>query len=372
MKIGILTFHYAHNYGAVLQTYALKKYLENQGCEVRILNYQNETIARSYKIKLPYKYHLSDILHPRLFPSIIKSLLDRSYSKNHWERQHKLFEKFISGMLLEGDVHKFTKSDLEMADVDLIIAGSDQIWNEYLTGKMDPVYFIDFNTCAKKMFYGVSNGRNKVPDAQKEYYSETISKADYVSTREQGLGKSIGELIEQKVSHVVDPTLLLNKEDYEELAESIDVSEDYIFAYFIVEDEMLMDIAEYIARALKCKLIELHYYKLRSLKGHFQRADMGPKEFLKYIKNAKFVVTNSFHGTVFSVLYEKLFYSVYSSDARKDELLEHLDLRRRHIYSIAEVDLNDCIKYDRVQEKAMEMRLESTEFLQKAITELEE
>ena len=100
---------------------------------------------------------------------------------------------------------------------------------------------------------------------------------------------------------------------------------------------------------------------------HNQIADIGPSEFLTYIKNSEFVLTNSFHGTVFSILYKKNFYSIYSRDSRKDNLLNMLNLNSRHIYSLENINLSDDIDYNKVYLELNKCRKNSIDFLKKSL-----
>ena len=369
MKVGILTFHNAHNYGAVLQAFALRTYLRKNGFDAIILNYKNETISFKYKNKLPYEYRLKDFLHIRHIPKIVNSLIDTKTAQPEWRKQCDRFETFIKEILLEDSIEDLQKIDLERKTLDAFIAGSDQIWNHWLTNGIDPVYFLDFQTNARKIFYGASNGTDIVPKDQISYYQTTLSGAYAVSTREKGLAQNIEEVCGKEVYHVLDPTLLLDRSDYEQLITTLDDTEKFVFAYFVIEDDVMMEIAQYISRVLRIRLIELHYYKRRDLKGHEQRADLGPKEFLYYLDNAEFIVTNSFHGTVFSILLKKRFYSVYHSDPRKDELLKNLNLASRHINKCAEVDLNADIDYSKVELRLKELRKETEIYLKAALAD---
>ncbi len=365
MKIGLLTFHYAHNYGAVLQAYALKTFLSNNGHEVVFINYRNKKIASVYNKKLPCKYSFLDFIHIRKIPKMIRENLDTIYSRSDWYKQWTAFESFISRYLInEVELHDISQlSNL----YDVIIAGSDQIWNSDLTGGLDPIYFLDFDTNAKKIFYGASNGSSIIPPQHKEYYKKVLTNAFKVSTRESSLANNIINSLDINAIGVVDPTILLQRSDYKRLISNTECSESYIFTYFITEDPVLMDVSEFLSRVLKIEVIELHFYKRRDLKKHNQFADMGPEEFLWYIKHARLVLTNSFHGTVFSLLFHKNFYSVYKTDARKDELLKATGCMRRHITKISDIDLNDYIDYSQVDSMLDALRTPSKMFLYQSL-----
>lgn len=368
MKVGILTFHDAHNYGAVLQAYALRTFLRRNGYEASIVNYKNKKISSSYPKTLSYKYHMRDFIHVRSMPKMIRSLMDTNFAQKSWGIQWEKFRKFIYNVILENDDKYISLEDFKKLDFDAYIAGSDQIWNGWLTGGLDAAYFLDFKTTAKKIFYGASNGQGNVPENEKDYYYSCLRNADAIATREQELADTLSILCGRHVSQVLDPTLLIDAEDYVELTKiEIPENEEYLFAYFVVEDKRMMVIAEFLARVLKLKLVELHYYQLRRLKSHHQYADFGPEEFLQYIKNAKFVITNSFHGTVFSIIFQKQFYSVYDQDSRKQTLLEKLGLEDRHVSVAGDIDLNKQIDYFTVRNKLEMARESSTEYLLSAL-----
>lgn len=370
MKIGILTFHYAHNYGAVLQAYALKKHLENQGNTVCIINYQNDAIASEYTGRLKYKYSFLNIVKSRSIKDLTDKLgsnFDTLYAQKGWQKRKKAFLSFIRSKLVGQGQDAITSSQIGSLEYDAIIAGSDQIWNSDLTGGYDPVYFLDFPSKAKKVFFGASVGYTPIPPSENQMMERILKDATAVGVREKDLEDHIKKQYSMDAVTVVDPTLLLQKRDYESMLCDINEKDEYVLAYFITEDKQMQKIAEYIARCLKVKLVEFHCFSRRDLKGHVQYVGKTPCEFLSYIAKAKMVVTNSFHGTVFSMLFEKNFYSVYKKDSRKDNLLGQVGLNSRHIYSFEEVDLREEIKYTDVKSKLEELRKGSIQFLNDAL-----
>ncbi|MEA5007119.1 polysaccharide pyruvyl transferase family protein [Clostridium tyrobutyricum] len=368
MKVGILTFHNAHNYGAVLQAYALRTKLRKMGHDAHIINYCNKKIQNRYSDKLKLEVSKRDIVFPTHWIKIIGKKLQNDYAQDTWKKQCNSFNKFISGVLLENSTTKVTIDDLNKMKVDAFICGSDQVWASWITDGLDPVYFLDFQTSAKKISYAASMPSNKIPTNEQSYFKKCINLLDFVSVREEQVSIALNNLCDRSIKTVVDPTVLLNADDYSELSSASYEKEDYVFVYFIHEDNVLMKCAQKIALQLGKKLIELHYYLRKDLKGHDQRADFGPSQFLTYIENADFVLTNSFHGTVFSIIYGKKFYSVYNKDDRKDNLLNNLKLQSRHIYSINNINLNQDIDYQSVYELLYLYRQSSIDFLSKALS----
>ncbi len=368
MKIGILTFHNAHNYGALLQAYALRTKLRNMGYDAHIVNYRNEKIENSYVKKLTPKKVKISLLHPRSFFVKLQRYLENKTAKPSWAKRCDVFNHFINTVILENQVELVDKEQLGQLNYDAFICGSDQIWTDYLTGGLDSAYFLDFSTSALKLSYGASKVNTEFNEIDKQYFKEKLSDFRAVSVREEKLAEVLSDICKRDVQVVLDPTLLLQKEDYADIEEEISIKDDYVLAYFLVEDEKLMQCAMKTATELGVNLIEIHYYKQR-LKKHNQVTDCGVGEFLTYIKNAKCVVTNSFHGTVFSIIYKKDFYSVYDQDSRKDNLLKMVHLENRHIKGEEEVKVQNVTNYQDVDAILAKERKKSVEYIVKALEE---
>ncbi len=313
MKIGILTFHNAHNYGAVMQAYALRAVLRGMGHDAVILNYRNPAIESSYLKKRNIRYGQAD-----------------------WNIQCDKFNQFIDTVLLEGNTAELGWMDLEEAEVDCFICGSDQIWTAGLTAGLDKAYFLDFITDAKKISYAASKFDSKIAYCEKEYFVETLSAFHAVSVREENLAEELMHECHIEAETVLDPALLLHAEDYACLQESVKETDKFVLAYYVCEDKRLGRCARRASGLLKLSLIEIHFYRQEDESG-YQIADCGPGEFLTYFHRAEYILTNSYHGVIFSVIYQKPFYAVYQHDSRKDCLLKKLGLRQRHIHTEEEV-----------------------------------
>ena len=341
-KIGILTFHNAHNYGAVLQAYALKTKLNRMGYKAKILNYQNPYIARLYRKGIHIDFWKRDIL-PSRWGKVFHEVGENLYGLKEWKNQWTSFEKFIGEKLLDGQEKKLTLNDLAKERCDVYILGSDQIWARELTHGFDPAYFGQFAPGCKKISYAASVPNGSIPEAEQAYFEQALKSLAHISVREEKLARVVEKLTGKEVTTVVDPTLLLERADYEDLLyEEPLVKEKYIFAYFVVEDELLGKCAEMIF-------------------------DAGPREFLTYIRDAEMIFTNSFHGTVFSILFQKKFYSVYKENGRISNLLAFLNLEERHITAEDAMNYADGIDYTHVGDKLCNYRRQSVEYLKKGI-----
>lgn len=321
MKIGILTFHRAINYGAVLQAYALQKYLVNKNIKVDIIDYRSRVIEESYK---PFYYTLTRKNIRSLISDIIK-LPIRVKKKNG-------FNKFLNR---EFSLSKsMNKSDLiDIVDkYDLFITGSDQVWNLDITGE-DYTYFLDFiQDKYKKASYAASLGNFNL--VNKKETKALLEDFKYISIREESKKNIIEGYINKNVDVSLDPTLLLSKNEWGKIAIDTKKNEEYLLLYTVDKPVKLIDYARRIAREKNLKIIYITEYFERDSDIEYVR-DASPEEFLGYFKNANMVLTNSFHGTVFSILFEKCFYVELQGQKkyndRSENLLKNLGLQNRAI-----------------------------------------
>lgn len=331
-KAGILTFHDAHNYGAVLQAYALKKYINKLGIDANIINYHHYNMPNGFPKKRKIK-------EKTLF-----EIRNHIYSHKDHNLRWTKFDHFIKN-LTNNEKRVYTSEDeLEKLDLDFWICGSDQIWNTDITRGINKGLFLDFNTKGRKISYAASMGIPKLDEEYEPEFIKSINGIEYVSVREDTLKKYIKSLTDKEVTKVVDPTLLLEKEDYEELLKSSIIKEKYLLIYALGPDDRLTQIAKQKAEEKDLKIVELNDYKLRNYFCE-QISNAGPEEFLTLIKNAEVIVTNSFHGTVFSALFEKDFYTItrLNRNARMESLLDMFNMRDRLI------DTLDDLKNVKVQ-----------------------
>ena len=351
MKVGILTFHNAHNYGASLQAYALKMCIQQMGHDVTIVNYRNPKIEGQYPKKLRPKF-TKEILNPKNWKQFVYDTIRGIYGQNAWNRQWKAFDQFITEELLDNDRQLIGEDGFECLHKDAYILGSDQIWSSFLTGKLDPVYFGEFKKKERIISYAASLANGKIAESEEAAFVKLLKNVDTISVREEKLADQLRQLTGREVSTVVDPTLLLKAADYEKI---------------MTTERKLPDgklsTEEKYARKLGLQLIELHYYHMPENSKANQFADFGPADFLAYIKNAEIVITNSFHGTVFSIIYRRPFYSVYKKNGRVDNLLQFLQISEKHVSSAEEIDEITEIDYEDVHKRLAEYRESSLQFL---------
>ncbi len=354
MKIGILTFHFAHNYGAVLQVYALQEKLKELGHDVEIIDYRPSYLIDSYKLpSLEFKSK-SPVKIISRFLSII--LLNNSRAK-----RIKKFNDFI-----ETNLNLNCQTNIIPKDYNLYILGSDQIWNCYLTKGIDNVYWGDFlkKTDSKIITYAASIGSYKIQEDKKYIIKKLLSNIDKISVREKDTIEEIRNLTNKEIIEVLDPTFLIEKTKWDQLSISSLPKKKYILVYQLGYNKNLIKIANKIAEQIHGTVIEVPAtITLRYLFN--KNKATSPIEFINLIKNAECIVTSSFHGTAFSIIFEKPFYTIAlndGSDNRSRNLLENLSLDNRMIGINSKVDFSH-IDYTLANKKLQKLISNSKSYL---------
>ena len=294
-RIGIMTFHYAHNYGAMLQAYALCTYINKKdSCKTEIVDYRINQVWQSYSMD----FSNLDILH-RIFRTIV-------HRKR--KKQATLFENFMSEYLKLSN--KIEKDDLKKIQqlYDLIIVGSDQVWNTKIIGN-DTSYFLDFCTNNEmKAGYAISIGTSYCTDEFKDAYSKYGVNFKYNSVREGKTSELIRDIFNRDIQVVTDPVFLLERKAWETLEKKpvgIDEHNKFMLFYSLNKNEDLIEYAKKIQERENCKVYSIHPLCVVRDKTFKNLRNVGPREFIWLIHNAVCVCTDSFHATAFSVIFRK-------------------------------------------------------------------
>lgn len=368
MNVGILTFFNAHNYGAVLQAYALKNYISSLGHHCVILNYRNKYIDRTYPQRLKPRIRKKDFLNPKRICENKREIRLWAISRKSWAIQYQKFEDFIVRYLLDGKCENWR----EQADqCDLILFGSDQIWEKNIIGTRDKIFRGDFQTTASKVSYAASCYSEQ--SAMDEKLINSLKKFKSISVREEKIAEILKSRLGRNydVETVYDPVFLPDIDIYQKFFKKpAYIDTPYILFYMVVEDKELSKISEYFRKECGRNILEIHYYKDIDRNEDWQRADVGPQEFIGLIKNAEYIFTNSFHGTAFSLIFHKQFIAV-SRNMRILNLLQTLGLDDRAVLNLdgAQKLLDIEIIYDGITEKMDWMLEKSRQFLNAALKE---
>lgn len=368
MKIGIITFHSAHNYGAVLQAFALKEYLSKKGHDVHVINYKIKEIENVYKL-IKFKKSKNKIVN--VCKKGVKTLKLHLFERKRLYRRRK-FEEFINTQLNVTEPCK-TLADLQNAnfDFDLLIAGSDQIWNRKHTKGLKPAYFLEFGKPeATRISYAASIGEDFILKEDELVFQRYLKNLDFISVREHKAKELIEHLTPKKIEEVVDPSQLLEAQDYEKIRENPKFKKDYIMVHKMGNPEEIIKLAEKVSEELNLPIV--HNMDKGTFKNELGTTKyMSPGEWLGCIANAKFVITSSFHATSFSLIYGKPFITMpfVGRASRMINLLKNLDLFDHYVENVEQLKSLDTynVNYDIVHPLMREKRKKSEEFLQKAI-----
>ena len=324
MKVGVVTFHSANNYGATLQTWALQKVLKDYGIDAGVIHYHPDVID-----------HLYDPMEGKTGVKRQLKKFGVTLSSPDSLTRYNKFQSFLTKKFdLIGDFQTYEELSNANLKLDAYITGSDQVWNPVHIGGFNPAYYLDFAEAgAKKISYAASIGSDYIQPKYKEQIRKSLSTYTGISVRESSVLEAVQELAEKPVKVVLDPTMLLVKEDYEEIKVVSQMKEPYILLYMIEKNPEVMAFANTISISLGMPVIQRR--KVNGLTNElppFYTADAG--EFIGLIEGASYVITNSFHGTVFSILYEKPFVSMLHSDtgSRTVDLLTSLGLESHILY----------------------------------------
>ena len=353
MKITILTFQFAHNYGALLQAYALQQYLLLVGHQVDIAPYY------------PQIFNLDYAINPLIKGISLRRRLKLAVTYSKRKKQAECFVAFQTTVLnTELSIQTEKKLCEFLNQYDMVICGSDQIWNDKLTG--DTSAYFGAGTKAKLVSYAASLGVKQLTKVQEKNIQKYIPGFFAVSVREWESKELLQQIINCDVKVVLDPVFLLPKKEWEKrIAKSkIKIDEPYLILYFLQNDNVLLHYAKCYAQEKHLRLLEIHPTITSSHKGAKKIESVGPDEFLYLIKNAACVCTNSFHATAFSVIFRKKLLHIpnCNSPERTVSLLKQLEISL--IDEVEEEPLYNLAMYN---EKKLKVLVENSGMMNKTL-----
>lgn len=379
MKIGIVTVHSAHNYGTVLQAWALQQYLRQQGHEAEIVNLRLPIIDKLYRLTYKTNKKLCG-------SSMINRLVNGAYyyarstvkclkEPGKYEK-YKKFEHFINHELnVTEEYHSCESLEKARLSYDALIAGSDQIWNPIMLKGIIPAYFLHFgNKDALRISYAASIGADEIPPEYHLLFKRYLRDLDFISVREKTAQAEIQKLTDQPVALVADPTFLIDSREFDQLKKKPSVaSGKYIYVHNVHLkriDQALVGVGEELSKRLGLPVI--HNGKQKLFSNEMGRFSGGAEEFLSLVSEAEYVVTNSFHCTVFSVVYHRNFITVppFRYSDRMRNLLGELGIPEHLIADREDIpkDLSAlAIDYAEVEKKKAVMGATGKEFLKMAL-----
>lgn len=367
-----------HNFGSILQTFALQTAVRNMGCNTQIIKYtegkydklgrfRNSEYAIS-RLKIIYKKLAMDVLCPK--------------QKHMLGKRALAFREFIDKELSFSKLYT-SLSELKDAskNYDAVLLGSDQVWHP-MNLRMNFFTLNFVPDSVKKGTYAPSFGVSSIPESYRKQYTDYINRIEYVSCREKAGVKLIKELTGKEVPMVCDPTLLLTAQDWDKcLSDKVKIMEKYVFCYFIGNNPNQREVVRKYAKSHGLKVVALlhidEYIASDENYADYTPYNVGPAEFLYLVKNAECVMTDSFHASVFSLQFHRNFYTFNrfengdgnSTTSRIDSLLSTANVMDRKVKNGASVSdlVNTVIDYKDVDERLKQFRASSEAYLKSIV-----
>ena len=363
MKIALVTIHRANNYGAVLQAFATQKVLARFG-SVRILDYRNAYINQTLELV-------------RLGRGA-RAVLRFGKDVLRFVPRRRVIGKFLNFIESRLDLYPFDPESVDGVekDFDVFVTGSDQVWNPTTVSydhEYDRIYLLDFVRSKKKISYASSMG-SYVPNKEREaQLKQMLSSYDCLSARESGTAEKLSRLTGKPVSHLLDPTLLLDRNEWLSSLQGTAFrnNDDYVLVFALKKDPLFKRAVRDISERLGKRVLAIDQESLLGFKVDEHLLDVGPDEFINIFGRAKFVITNSFHGTAFAANFGVPFAAVMppSGGNRVESWLDAIGLSERLVRSdsdsvrIAETSCDFLEAHRRLEQ----LRGESLRYLKEAL-----
>lgn len=360
-KTGILTYHRSINYGAVLQAYALRHTIHKLGYDAEVIDYG--------KIGQDKLFYWSTHSIKALIGSIINNFL-RLFGERKRLKNFKFFSENIIGI---SSKHYFQREELikDLNQYEHIITGSDQVWHPIIC-EDDMTYFLDLPISPnQKIAYAPSFGVKKLSKEQETKYKPLLQQIDHLSIREEAGKEILKSLLNKEVPIVVDPTLLCDAQEWDKIAISPKNKKKYILFFTVLgEPEGSKEFVYELSKKFNYDIIKIGDIRdLLNFKYKTGRYS-SPQEFIGLIKNAQFVITNSFHGTVFSIIYRKNFFTFLNKNdrnSRLESITQILGLENRLKKGISKLPDNLETDYTQAEIKLNILKKQSIDFLKNAL-----
>lgn len=362
MKIGIITIQNSSNYGAMLQTYALQSFLEKYDYLVEVINYDNPYMSKGLDLirhgtnLIEIYYMALDLLNFRARKKMIHNF--HSFSRDYLN----LTRKYSKSELLHGISESY----------DVYISGSDQIWNPNVTaGEVDEVYFCGMAQKGSRVISYASSfgGYDFLDESKNEKIKSLLKKYSAISTRETGYIEKVTCLTGKRIIKVMDPVFLLSKDEwYSSMNIQVITGKPYILIYVMSKHAEVLEKVLQMNEGKNFDIIMFGETLIRKKNIHYVM-DAGPKEFLSFFRNASFIVTNSFHGTAFGLIFNKNIRVLNNAKNmnRIYDLLEALNLGAILIKDENILEMDGQIDYEAVNKYLKMLIDESKKYLTKEV-----
>ena len=361
MKVGTITFHFVNNFGGALQAYALQKTIADEcNASVEVIDYRNWFIRFTDTVRLfPVTTNLKEL------KSGLKTMRQRL-------GRVRRMKKFIrSNCRLSRRYNTGTALRRHVPNCDKFVCGSDQIWNPFLTCGLTGAYFLDFvKDGDKKISYAPSFGSNKLFSIQAKKIKRYLNDFGAVSVREHDGAVLVKMLTGRNSEQLIDPAFLLKREEWNEISIKPRIKGRYILLYIMQRDDNVYSYAKKIKEKLGIQLVEISRYGYKPDFVDVSLINIGPGEFIGLFQNADYVCTNSYHGLIFSLIFEKEFCQIPCKKfyLRINNLLKLLHINTSEVLNEGE-SLSACYNKQAVRETIAAEREKAVRYLKENILE---
>ena len=373
--IGIITYHHYYNYGTMLQALALQEKVEQLGYQAELIDFkQDNSLSRYEMLKLRIKRMPVYIKERKKYRAFADS-------REKIKEKNELFEQFYKTYLHVGK-KKYTTTQQLMENppvYDGYVVGSDQTWNPFVANSPEAFFLPFVENKSKKGSYGPSLAVKSLSDEKEKEYRKKLSNFSFLSCREQDGAQLLSRITQKEVKCVLDPTLLLSAKEWGKYCEFEIPKEPYILVYFLGEKSEHRRAVEKIQKLTNWKIISLPAAYLEMENNDYKKVWGGPKEFLSLIRGAALICTDSFHGTMFSINFQRNFFSFCKSsdseesseNSRLYSALNIFGLSNRIIHNMDNLTAEDIsIDYKNVIPILEEQRRDSIEYLENMLFEM--
>ncbi|MBU3180681.1 polysaccharide pyruvyl transferase family protein [Clostridium psychrophilum] len=366
MKVSIITRHAITNYGSLLQAFALQTVIENLGYDVEIIDYIRHD--EDYK-------NITDVLVKKSLKwnsNSITRFLYKSIQSPEYKLMGKAFKRYRKQYLkLTNNYCSIKELEKNPPIADIYCTGSDQVWGTIGEDIYDKVYFLDFVQNDKKCIsYAASFGKSKIDENFKNMLKGSLKKYDELLVREDSALQILQSLNFKNSSQVLDPTLLLNNEQWDKYIGSKKINKDYVLIYQLHRNNKMDKYSKMFSKKTGLQLIRMTPSLHHIVRGGKVVFLPNIIDFLSYIKNAKYVITDSFHGTAFAINYNVQFIDIHPGETatRNQSILELTGLKNRMLANYNDFSYIDkMIDYKKVNEILTVERVKSINLLKESL-----
>ena len=378
--VGLCIVHKNHNYGSMLQSFATLVKLDELGVDYEIIDYSHPRTLQFYA-GAAGRLANRDFLYSkaRLFRKKAGKKLHPDYAANEAVRGER-FDRFVKERFprFSEPINEYRRLRRYAEKFTDVLVGSDQLWLP--SGNGTNFYNLMFAPRAcNRIAYAASFGVSSIPAHQRKETAEYLNRIRHISLREESGKRIVKELTGRDVPVILDPTMVITREQWDEaVADKAVTDGDYLFCYFLGNNPSHREEASALAKSLGLKIVTLRhldeYIASDEKFGDEAPYDVGPEEFVNLIRHAKYVCTDSFHGSVFSILYHKQFISFNrygdgknSRNSRLDTLFGNIGIDRR-FHGDLKSEILRKIDYDAVDSKLEVLRMRSDRFIREALS----